>query len=169
MYEGVDTLTCGIIASPVQAQDLEAKAKLRVQEVKAEIEAFNAKGYGAERNFKAISSLDSKRVSDFDQHGLLSAVCAHGMILCSLMMTQPECFLMSIMLLTMLKENLNNPAIVLLLYDVMCRAAPYLFKHMGDIFITYVGGVCFTCSAENPASSMCVHSYTNLACKGAFV
>jgi hypothetical protein len=43
------------------------------------------------------------------------------------------------MLLTLLQQHLNNPKMVLLLYDVMCRAAPYLFAHMGNLFVRYVG------------------------------
>ncbi len=129
----------GLIATPSHTKELESKARTRVEAAEHNPEAFKHSGCGVERKFKAIKSLDGKATSKFDQHGFISMMCDHGFVLCSLMMTQDECFLFSIMLLTLLHEHIRNPRMVVLLYDVMCRAAPYLYAHMGDMFIQYVG------------------------------
>ena len=142
MFKGVDTHTCGLIATPSQTQQLERNATKTVEAKQTEFSTFKDTGCGVDRKFKAMTSLQGKKSVDYDQQGFISMICSHGLVLCSIMMAQHECFLFSLMLLSLLQQHLNNPKIVLLLYDVMCRAAPYLFAHMGDIFVRYVGMLC---------------------------
>lgn len=144
---GVDTTTCGLIATPETTLALEKTATKLVESKKSELTDFRETGCGVDRKFRAMTSLEGKKNPDHDQHGFMSMICCHGLVLCSIMMSQHECFLFSIMLLTLLQQHLSNPQMVLLLYDVMCRAAPYLFAHMGDLFIRYVG---------NPVISFCL-------------
>lgn len=118
---------------------LEERASKLIESKEAELKNFRDTGCGGDRKFRAMTSLDGKKSPDCDQHGFMSMICSHGFVLCSLMMSQHECFLFSIMLLTLLTQHFRNPKMLLLLYDVMCRAAPYLLTHMGDLFVQYVG------------------------------
>ena len=137
----------GLLATPSETSQLAELASQRMEQASARVD-FKQEGCGAERKFKAMKSLSGKKKLNYDQHGLLSAHCNHGLVQGTIVMQTAECFMYSIMLLIFLTQVHRELSLILLVYDVMCRTAPTLFSILGELFIKYVGKCVHTLSVH---------------------
>jgi hypothetical protein len=82
------------------------------------------------RNFTANSTTKGK-LTNLDERGPLSIICAHEFVLRTLLMKRPECFVLIVVLLMDLLGFSGGPALygrvaTLITYDVICQFEPHL-------------------------------------------